>query len=300
MCVSPPASAASTPPAQCCTHTPHIHVRSSLLLREQDHPTPKHMLHGEAGLLTHAHACYCRCQRRSRLMAAVATPATAHIATPLQAVRLASPGRIFKPSRTVLHPHTSHPRALLFGIARPRPSNAEAHSGCQGRVADSLPCVFVPVPTPLSPRGGCGNACNCAFPRRCRMCVSPFAGAASTPPAQCCSRTPCSHMRSSPALSDQDCPTVKHVADGKAGLLAHIPCVFCRCQRLSRLMTAVATPAHCHAAAACASRPSPAQLRPVRTALQPRTLQPRVLLFWHRATKTTQRSSICWTARLDC
>ena len=111
------------------------------------------------------------------------------------------------------------------------------------------------------------------------MCVSPPRGAASTPPAQCCSRTPRSHMRSSPALSDQDCPTVKHVADGKAGLLAHIPCVFCRCQRLSRLMTAVATPAHCHAAAACASRLSSAQLQPLRTASHPHISQPRALLF---------------------
>ena len=40
-----------------------------------------------------------------------------HIATPLQTVRLTLCRRSFNPSPTALHPHTSQPRALLFGIA---------------------------------------------------------------------------------------------------------------------------------------------------------------------------------------
>ena len=90
--------------------------------------------------------------------------------------------RSFNSSRTVLHPHTSHPYALLFGIARPRPSNAEAcvlggeawllthtHAYVGANASWRTP---VGVPMPLSPRGGCGNACAFAYCHTAAVCAS--------------------------------------------------------------------------------------------------------------------------------
>lgn len=54
------------------------------------------------------------------------------------------------------------------------------HEQCARRhssIVGSHPCMLVPVPTPLSNRGGCGNPYTCMLPRRCRPYASPPAGA---------------------------------------------------------------------------------------------------------------------------
>ena len=111
----------------------------------------------------------------------------------------------------------------------------------------------------LSPCGGCGNACAYASPCRCRRFASPPSGAASGPCAQCCTRTPRSHMRSSLALCEQDHPTLQHMLHGKAGLLAHIHACLCWCRPLSPRGGCgnACNCGYCHAAAERASRSVP-------------------------------------------